>query len=42
VTSEQGRGSRFALWLPRVPDEPVAVQVAPRTLPRFGTAMQNA
>jgi PAS domain S-box-containing protein len=42
VTSEEGRGSRFALWLPRVPDEPVAVPAVPRALPRFGTAMQNA
>ena len=42
VTSEEGRGSRFALWLPRVPDEPVAAPVEPRALPRFGTAMQNA
>jgi PAS domain S-box-containing protein len=46
VTSEEGRGSRFALWLPHVAAEPVAVPVAApvaaRTLPRFGTATQNA
>ena len=41
VTSEEGRGSRFVLWLPRV-DKPVNVPVLPGTLPHFGMAMQNA